>query len=117
MGSDKFSRLYISLCGISLKDHPVLAYVGTWSFFDSLATAMDKDNKKSFVDFFKPKIAKWWSDDRGKKNDIEVTLEDIHRRGNCCKHSDRYQVIDALQLKSDFQVLEDFIVHCAKESL
>ena len=113
--NDKFLRLYNSLCGISLKEHPVLAYVGAWSFFDSFVTAIVEKRTGSFVDFFKPKIAEWWKSDIGKKNDIRVALEDIHRKGNCCKHSDKYQVHDAIQLKNDFRVLEDFIVRCVEE--
>ena len=115
--NDKFLGLYVSLCSISLKDHPVLAYVGAWSFFDSLATEMGRKGRDSFEKYFESKIDDWEikKGDKDKKNDIKLVLEDIRRKGNSCKHSSTYHMYDARQLKIDFRVLEDFIVRCVKE--
>ena len=115
--NDKFLKLYESLCSISLKKHAILAYVGAWSFFESLANEMGKNDGTSFVSYFKPKIDSWWREkkEKGKKNDIKEVLKDIHSKGNGCKHSGIFQMNDALQLKSDFRVLEHFIIRCVEE--
>ena len=114
LDNDKFLKLYVSLCSISLQEHPILAYVGTWSFFDSLATEMGRTDRMSFPKYFESEMSSWQKE-KGKKNDIKTILNDIRNKGNCCKHSDNYQVSDALQLQYDFRVLEDFIVYCIEK--
>ena len=115
--NDKFLKLYESLCSISLKKHAILAYVGTWSFFESLANEMGKNDGTSFVSYFIPKIDSWWREkkEKGKKKDIKDVLKDIHSKGNGCKHSGIFQLDDAKQLKIDFRVLEHFIIRCIEE--
>ncbi len=110
----KLCRLYNSLCKVSLIEHPILLYVGAWTFFESLATEMNKSDNDNFHSFFNNKINNWYTD-RGQKNDFKTTLEDIHKKGNCTKHSGKYQVIDARQLDNDFTVLEPFIIYALDE--
>ena len=136
--NDKFLQLYKSLCRVSLEQDPILAYVGAWSFFDSLATAMGR-RKGSFPDFFESKINEWWKKDRGRISDFTETLKDIGEeyeslaempsmtftktlkkissRGNRCKHSDTYYQYNAMQLIIYFRTLEKFIIRCFGELL
>ncbi|WP_201342119.1 hypothetical protein [Abyssogena phaseoliformis symbiont] len=42
--NDKLLKLYNSLCIVSLRKHPVLMYIGAWSFLESLSTLMGKSD-------------------------------------------------------------------------
>ena len=111
INNDKFWYLYKSLCRVSLEHDPILAYVGAWSFFDSLATAMGR-GKGSFLEFFKPKIHKWYKSDEIKRKECIAILEIIHANGNLCKHSDSYHILDAQELTTSFGILEKLIIRC-----
>lgn len=108
----KMERLYSSLCGISLIDHPVLAYVGTWTLLESLSTYMGKKPQISFESFYGAKISEF-ARNKNERGQFKFPIKDIHSRGNLNKHSDVYEVIDARQLVSDFKSIEKFLIHCA----
>ena len=109
----KFFRLYRSLCNISLIDHPVLAYVGTWTLLESLATEMGKNDGTSFNSFLNSKVGQFTTD-RGLRNDCKHVINDIHAKGNMNKHSGQYEAMHAQQLASDFPTIEKFLIHCAE---
>ena len=109
--NDKFLQLYKSLRRVSLEQDPILAYVGAWSFFDSLSAAMGK-KKRSFLKFFELKIKKWYEGDAMRRKELMAILGIIHAIGNLCKHSDSYYVPDAQELKTSFGILEEFIIRC-----
>ncbi len=112
----KLARLYWSICKISLTDHPILVYVGSWTLLESLATYLDKDSKISFDSFYNGKISTMYQD-KPKKADLRASIKDIHTKGNCNKHSGIYETMDAIQLHNDFKVIEYFVVSCIKEIL
>ncbi len=111
-GNNKLLRLYYSLCTILLSEHPILLYVGSWSFLESISTAMGKPANESFEAYLKGKSNQLYRQDRNKKNDVNQVINDIHKKGNCNKHSSVSAAIDARQLANDFEVLEQFILYC-----
>ena len=112
----KLARLYWSICKISLTEHPILVYVGSWTLLESLATYLDKDSTTSFDSFYSGKMNSMGLD-KTKKADLRASIKDIHTKGNCNKHSGTYEAMDAIQLHNDFKVIEDFIVNCIEEIL
>ncbi len=107
----KLARLYGSICKISLAEHPILAYVGSWTLLESLATYLDKGSQTSFDSFYNNRINSIY-EGKTKKADLKASIKDIHTKGNCNKHSGTYEAMDAIQLHNDFKVIEDFIVNC-----
>ena len=112
----RHSRLYKSLCKLSLIDHPILAYVGTWVLLESLATRLGKESNIAFDAFYNGKII-LFTKDRNKKAEYKISISDIHSKGNLNKHSSKYETIDAKQLINDFHCIEDFLIFCIDEVL
>lgn len=108
----KLIRLYDSLCKVSLIEHAILVYVGTWVFFETISTAMGKKDGIAFDAFFNQKINAMYTKDKNKKRDIKAHIKDIQTKGNCNKHSATSRVINAQQLSNDFEELEEFIIYC-----
>ncbi len=113
--NNKLPAFYKSLCIVSLIEHPVLMYVGAWSFLESLATLMGKDDKTSFEGFLGSKVSKLYKKNRLKGNDVKGVISDIHKKGNSIKHSGNRTVVNGEQLHNDFEVLEEFLIHCLNE--
>ena len=109
----KLFHLYNSLCTISLVEHPYLAYIGSWAFFEGLSTYMKKKEKTSFDSFLSSKINDLYkhTNDRSRKKTLQKVIEDIASKGNISKH-DLHEYSEAKQLNKDFKTLEDFIVQC-----
>ncbi len=111
----KLPKLYNSLCIVSLKEHPVLMYVGAWSFLESLATLMGKNGNVSFESFLGSKVGELYKTDKGKRNDVKGVISDIHKKGNSIKHSGNRTVVNGEQLHNDFEILTEFLIHCSNE--
>lgn len=112
--SPKLSGLYKSLCNVSLNTNPQLMYVGAWSFLECMCDHMGKTEKTSFKSFLDGKMNSW-NYPRKKKNDLGLSLDDIMKKGNANKHSSTYASTDALQLRVDFQVLDELLIQCLDE--
>jgi hypothetical protein len=63
----KLSNLYKSLCTVSLKEHPILLYVGAWSFFEVLAKNCGNSGENSFRAYYDGKAKEWGLSDSEKK--------------------------------------------------
>lgn len=113
--NSKLSRLYDSLCRVSLVKHPILMYVGSWTFFETISNAMCNDDNNNFKSHFNSKSNELYKGNKDKKNAVKQAISDIHTKGNCNKHSGTSQTISAKQLINDFEVLEEFIVYCLRE--
>ena len=113
--NNKLPKLYNSLCIVSLRGHPILMYVGVWSFLESLANLMGKNDRISFESFLSIKVNVFYKDDKQKKLDVRNVISDIHGKGNSIKHSDNRYIVDGGQLHNDFEVLEEFLIHCLNE--
>ena len=112
---NKLYHLYNSLCAISLKEHPYLAYIGSWTFFECLSFMMGNKEGCAFDGFYNNKINKWYPKDQNRKR-IKDAITQIHSKGNFSKHDYKYQFSDALQLHNEFKVLEKFIIKCIDKS-
>ena len=110
----KHARLYISLCRISLSDDAILAYVGTWTLLESLATQMGKPDKQAFNDYYNQQSHCFTGSKEEWKN-CKAVISDIHKKGNMNKHSGVYEAINAQQLASDFLTMDSFLTQCAEE--
>lgn len=113
--NNKLPAFYASLCVVSLIEHPVLMYVGAWSFLESLATLMGKDDNTSFEGFLGSKVSEFYKKNKPKRNDVKGVISDIHKKGNSIKHSGNRTVVNGEQLHNDFEVLEEFLIHCLNE--
>ncbi|KTS74275.1 ATP-binding protein [Pantoea stewartii] len=111
---DKLPQLYTSLCTISLKKHAVMCYVGAWALLESWSSALGKNDNTDFVAYLNPKVGSF-ERDRGKKNDLQQVIKDIHSKGNCNKHSGLLGNTNALDLKTYFIILEPFLIHETKK--
>ncbi len=107
--SDKLAKLYNSLCTVSLNQHAQLLYTGAWSFFESLSTLLGKGEGVTFDGFIGSKVNSMGYS-RQEKKDFAKPLRDIADIGNLNKHSSTYHSVSALQLKTDFNVLEPLII-------
>lgn len=116
LGNSKLVNLYRSLCVVSLVEHPILLYVGAWSFLESLSTAINKNDGNDFYSFLNSKINLWYKD-RGEKNDFKGAIKDIHEKGNCNKHSGQRFVVDARQLENDFKVIKPLLLKIIDEAI
>lgn len=108
LGSQKLSQLYHSLCEIDLIQHPILASVGAWAFFETLA-------KKSgatvtFPAYFNSKIAEWFPDQKNDSKVYRKILNDISENGNLDKHDQDYFTIDARSLALQFERAQALIL-------
>ena len=112
----KLVRLYESICGISLINHPVLAYVGAWTLLECLATRMGKNPGIAFDGFYNGKLNEF-ATNRNKRLEYRTSIEDIHKKGNANKHGDTYEAMNAQQLVSDFEVMESFLNYCINKVL
>lgn len=108
----KLSRLYRSLCRVSLVDDPVLAYVGAWTLLESLATQLGKNEGTAFNGFYNTFFRDFVANTNEKK-ECKNVLRDIHTKGNMNKHSGVYEAMNAQQLASDLPAIEKFLIHCA----
>lgn len=111
----KLPKLYGSLCKVSLKEHPILMYVGVWSFLEALSTLMGKDDRTAFNSYLGSKVNLLYKKDKSKKNDVKGSIDEIHKKGNSSKHSDKKHIINGAQLHNDFEVMEEFLIHCLNE--
>ena len=112
----KLRRLYDSLCRISLSDHPVLAYVGCWALLESLATYAGKKHTVSFDAFYNG-MANVALSSKGEKDDVKEAIGDIHKKGNCNKHSKASEAMEAGQLHNNMMVIEPLLIHCIDKIL
>ena len=112
--NNKLPKLYKSLCTVSLREHSVLMYVGAWSFLESLSTLMGKPDGTPLDGYLNNKVNDFYTD-RGKKNDVKGVISDIHKKGNSIKHSGNRTIVNGEQLHNDFEVLEEFLIHCLNE--
>ena len=112
----KLHRLYSSLCRVSLINDPVLAYVGAWTLLECLANLLGKNSTTSFVSFYSGVINRIYTS-KGTRGQIRTPIEDIHKKGNMNKHGSTYEAMNAQQLISDFQSIEDFLTHCTSEAV
>ncbi len=112
--NNKLPKLYNSLCTVSLKEHSVLMYVGAWSFLESLSTLMGKPDGTPLDGYLNKKVNDFYTD-RGKKNDVKDVISEIHKKGNSIKHSGNRTIVNGEQLRNDFEVLEEFLIHCLNE--
>ncbi len=116
--NSKITRLYKSLCEISLAQHPILAYVGMWVFLEVLSLMLGKENvrHKPFDDFYNKKMQNLYKS----KNDrtrYQSAIKEIHEKGNAYKHDRQAHVINAQQLHVDMETLEPFLIDCINSHL
>lgn len=104
----KSYRLYKSLCTVSLVQHPILMYVGAWSFFEVLARKCGHTGD-DFTQFFSGKSLGWGFSKEEKKT-FNVRLKHISDNGNIAKHHHLSMQVSAIQLANDFEVLEPLII-------
>ncbi|KLT73594.1 hypothetical protein PL75_01180 [Neisseria arctica] len=113
LGNTKIQRFYKSLCRVCLKNDALLAYVCAWSFFESLKNCLNKDPGQEFTAFFNQKLDKLIQRKEEKKA-YKQALSEIASKGNLCKHSAQYEVINAQQLAADFELLKDVLLDILK---
>lgn len=110
----KLSALYSSLAGTNLQQHPILAWVGAWSFFECLGAALNGSvpdrygHLKSEAAHYAKSVSP--SDPRGTKSDINNALDHIKTTGDCNKHSAEAFAVDAGQIAVYFRVLTPFVL-------
>lgn len=106
--SDKLTNLYRSLTGLSLRDHPALITAGSWIFLESI-TALHGRKGASFESYFNSKFNEWGLS-RDEKKDLDVSVKFIADHGNAEKHSKTFTSLNAENLVTHFNILEDAIV-------
>lgn len=115
LGSQKLLQLYHSLCSIDLIQHPVLASVGAWSFFETLAKKSGSTGPSSFEHYFNSKIHQWFSENKADQKVFKKILNDICENGNIDKHDRDYFTIDAKHLAIQFERAEILIIKIIEE--
>jgi len=111
----KLKSLYRSLCTISLRTHPVLAYVGAWSFWEVMARKIGS-GKTAFPAFFSSK-AKAFGFNEDSKSDFNALMTIISKYGNLSKHSKDVSPSTAANLKNEFKNLEPVLIVALKEAI
>lgn len=110
LASAKLSSIYKSLTSLSLTDHPALMTAGAWIFLESLTALHGRSAGISF-DSYINSLANNWLLGKEEKKEIRLSVAYIADNGNAEKHSKRFTTLDARNLRSHFDVLENMIVH------
>lgn len=111
--SDKLSSIYRSLTALSLTDHPALLVAGAWMFLESV-TALHGRVGTSFESYIDNQMNKWGLS-RDDKKDVKQSVKYIGDNGNAEKHSAKFTVLDARNLRPHFDVIETVLVRLIKE--
>ena len=113
--SKKLGSFYNSICKLSLIGHPLIAYVGVWSFLETLAKLSGANANTSFDAYFPTKIHAWYPSDKDYRKKLISIVKDIADKGNLVKHDGQYYLVDARQLIVDMQELEQFLLDLVKD--
>ncbi|MEK6789270.1 MAG: hypothetical protein AABY68_10005 [Pseudomonadota bacterium] len=116
LGFGKLFSLHFSVCKVNVDLHTPLVAVGIWSFFESLAASIGKNESQAFKDFF----------NRGRMSQLEIgkgqalnapvqAIQRIADFGNVTKHHSVGANFNAPQLINDMATLKPLILACAKE--
>lgn len=118
LNSLKLKQLYNSLCKISLVEHPALAQIGAWAFFESLSRLIFTNQTANFVANFNSEMNQnWYKSNPKVKQSMSVALTKILDEGNCDKHCSTYVTIDAKPLGNHFEVLEPLILLALEKAI
>ena len=114
LGSEKLSSIYGSLTSLNLTEHPALLTAGSWMFLESLTALHGRTSGTSFESYVHGRINSWgW--DKDTKKEIGLSIKYIADHGNAEKHSPRFTSLDARNLKTHFQVLDEAIARLIRE--
>ncbi|MGI9439841.1 MAG: ATP-binding protein [Parvibaculales bacterium] len=113
--NNKLQNLYSSICKLSLKEHPIIAYLSVWTLFEVLARKLGAPDNQSFDAYFnscmnKHEILK------NQKKTFQNRIKDIADKGNMMKHDSTWHAVDATQLAVDMMELEEFLCACIESS-
>ena len=111
--SDKLTSIYRSLTGLSLNDHPALLMAGSWMFLESL-TALHGRSGTSFESYVDSQMNNWGLS-RDEKREIKHSIKYIGDTGNAEKHSAKFTLLDARNLRSHFEVMDGTLVRLIGE--
>jgi hypothetical protein len=111
--SDKLSSVYRSLTALSLTDHPALLMAGAWMFLESL-TALHGRSGTSFESYIDSQMNSW-NLPREQKKEVKLSVKHIGDTGNAEKHSGKFTLLDARNLRPHFDVIESVLVRLIQE--
>jgi hypothetical protein len=114
LGSAKLSSIYGSLTSLSLTDHPALLTAGAWMLLESLTALHGRNPGNSFEGYIHGRINSWGLGREAKK-EIGLSVKYIADHGNAEKHSALFTSLDARNLKTHFQVLDNNIARLIEE--
>lgn len=121
LNSMKLKSLYRSFYTVSLVEHPILSYVGAWSFVESLCSLLSHESglnyNGDFQVFITPRIKQWTGLDSGRKTSMITALRDIADIGNASKHDPVFFTDNAKQLAIDFKTLEPIFLRLIDDIL
>ena len=105
----KLEQLYNSLCTVSCEQHPVLSYVGIWTFWEVLGKALATDPGKNSFGYLSSQLtAKGYSKLVAK--DLQDAFKDLNAKGNINKHSANSFAETGIPLRNQMETLECFLV-------
>ena len=119
LGNKKATGLYESICGISLKRDPILAYVAVGVFLETLSQSVGnkpEGNKKpqSFADFYSNKL-NHYEVHKTERTRIRRVITGIQDKYNDNKHAARWYTTSATQLEVDMEAITPFLCDCIKK--
>jgi hypothetical protein len=114
LDSKKISSLYNSLLSINLSTHPVMMYVGAWSFIETLCSLLSHELGNKYNGDFQAFMSKdrlsRWGIDKSHGASIRAALRDISEIGNASKHDPVFYSKNAEQLAISFKTLEPILL-------
>ena len=112
----KIKQLYDSLCTIAIGQHPSLAYIGTWAFWEIIgATARNSQKTKSW-DYLTQQMSNLYKNSQPDQyKDMNSALDHIQKEGNVNKHSSAGVAEAADLLKNKMEILDDFFLLMMKQ--
>ena len=123
MDLKKMEDLYRSLCGLSLKKHPILMNIAAWTFLEVLVKIyqdLKNFNKDKLPDIIETMIKDAVSNKVFKQqegNTISRKINGIREEANIDKHDKEYAPENASNLKPIFKhkAIKKFIIWCLDE--
>lgn len=114
INSLKLANLYRSLTGLSLKEHPALLMAGAWIFLESATALHGRSEGNSFESYLNSKFNQWGIA-RDRKKELGVSVKYISDHGNAEKHGKQFTTLNAENLVTHFDVLNDEIAKLLSE--
>ena len=115
--SYKLSKIYYSLCSLSLARHTPLLSVGAWSFIETLTARSGRKRNTDFHAYLSgQKLQEIGLSSKENRKSVREAVKRISELGNSTKHDHTSASFNGEQLANDIETMEKMLIALAKKS-